>query len=310
MKYEFETINCNACGSNNCQQICEEGKFGLPTNVVLCKECGLGYLNPRWNNESYMHFYRYEYDKYYRPKLYDATDLIIDKENHIIKRLESLNLMPNNVDNILDIGSGEGQNIKNFKSRFIESELYAIEPSLKSQKHLEKIGVTIISDNVDSPWSSDFNGKFDIIIMRHVLEHFMHPVQVLKKINDVLSPSGIVYIAVPNNLKPTQNLRKSWFRNVHAFYFNKYSLKNLLDIADLKILKLSEGDEFNNGEIFLIAKKSDVKNSPQFSKEHFLIQYSIFKNKLMEEKILKYTGIVLLKKIVEKILSLTKNKRY
>lgn len=63
MNYQFEKVKCNLCGSNDYEKVCEEGKFGLPTNVILCKECGLGYLNPRWDGDSYMNFYRYEYDK-------------------------------------------------------------------------------------------------------------------------------------------------------------------------------------------------------------------------------------------------------
>lgn len=157
------------------------------------------------------------------------------------------------------------------------------------------MGVNIISDNVDLDWDYDLQGKFDIIIMRHVLEHFMDPLQVLKKVRKALFTSGMVYIAVPNNLKPTQNLRKNWFRNVHTYYFNKYSLKNMADKANLKIVKLVEGDIYNKGELFLLAKTDSDEALSIFSKEHYLIQMAIFKKRL-DERILFYINLLYFQK--------------
>jgi len=67
--YDFEIVDCNVCGENNTEQISSKGKFGLPANVVLCKNCGLGYLNPRWNSEAYINFYSNNYDDLYRPDI-------------------------------------------------------------------------------------------------------------------------------------------------------------------------------------------------------------------------------------------------
>jgi len=309
MNYEFETINCDLCGSNDYEEVSQKGKFGLPTNVVLCKNCGLGYLNPRWNRKSYLHFYQYEYDKYYRPKLTQNLAATNKTENPIINRLEKFKLFPDTTNAVLDIGSGEGLNLRDFKYRFPEIEQYAIEPSIESQKLLKKDGVTIIGTDIDDSWNSEYAGKFDIIIMRHVLEHFMSAVGALKKINTVLSESGVVYIAVPNNLSPTQNLEQSWFRNVHTYYHNRYTLKNLLELTNFETIKLIEGDEYNKGEVFLIAKKSTNHKSPTFSNEHFSIQNAIFKDKLRQEKRITYKGVVILKKVAQKLFSLTAAKK-
>ncbi|MGB1103629.1 MAG: class I SAM-dependent methyltransferase [Crocinitomicaceae bacterium] len=78
----------------------------------------------------------------------------------------------------------------------------------------------MLSDDVNSNWYTKLNERFDLIIMRHVLEHFLDPLTVLKRIREVLSEDGVLYIAVPNNLNPTQDLEKVWFRVVHTYYFN------------------------------------------------------------------------------------------
>ena len=304
MEYKFETVDCNLCNSNNYEVISKKGKFKLPINVVLCKNCGLCYLNPRWDHNSYLHFYQNDYDKYYRPQIKKQQSIDNHIMNPIEDRLKKVNLLPKYATRILDIGSGVGENLLHFKSLFKESQLFAIEPSLESQIKLKEIDVTVIGSDVGTSWDVEYKDQFDIIIMRHVLEHFLDPIKIMKKVRNALSSSGIVYIAVPNNLKPVQNLEKSWFRNVHTYYFNKYSLGNLSKLIGLEILKIQEGDEFNKGEIYLIAKKSKINSPPVFSKLHYEEQLSVLVNQLNYENKLTYIILGKVKKVILKLKSL------
>jgi SAM-dependent methyltransferase len=309
MEYNFETVHCNLCDADDYKVISNKGKFGLPTNVVICKKCGLTYLNPRWDKHSYLRFYQNEYDKYYRPQIQKSDYSNKVAVNPIEIRLKKFGLLPQKVEHILDIGSGEGNNLFHFKSIFPDSALYAIEPSLVSQSHLKKNDVTIIGSDVDTSWNDQYSNKFDIVIMRHVLEHFMDPLQMMKKVRNVLKPSGIVYIAVPNNLNPTQNLEKSWFRNVHTYYFNKYSLMNLNKLVGLETLEMIEGDEFNKGEIYLIAKKSECETSTIFSDDHFEEQITVLNQKLNLENSLQYKVMSTMEKVLRKVVSQANNMR-
>lgn len=307
MDYTFEFVKCNICGSDNYYEISNKGQFGLPANVVICKECGLVYLNPRWDSDSYLDFYKHKYDNYYRPRLTTNNPSKGKPKNHvnpILKRIEELGLVPEKINNILDIGSGEGENLIDFGARYPDSKLYAIEPSQKSQKYLKISDINLITDDVNADWEEDYVGMFDIIIMRHVLEHFLNPVMILKKVRKVLSEKGILYVAVPNNLNPTQNLQNSWFRVVHTYYFNRYSLANILTISNLMALKIVEGDDSNSGEVFLIAKQSTGKNLLSTSKEHYVIQKDKFISILKKEN--KFINKVLTRprRILKKLISL------
>jgi 2-polyprenyl-3-methyl-5-hydroxy-6-metoxy-1,4-benzoquinol methylase len=284
MNYEFEKIVCNVCESDNYSKISSRGQFGFPINVVLCKKCSLMYLNPRWNEESYIYFYMNEYDKYYRPKIREKLSFSTKKSNFIEKRLKKYDVFPNNVKKILDIGSGEGENLLHFKSLFPKSNLYAIEPSLDSQLHLKSFNVNIIDRDVNSSWEINHDDKFDLVIMRHVLEHFLNPVKIMKKVFSVLKPNGIVYIAVPNALKPKGDLENFWFRVVHTYYFNKYSLENINKIAGLKTIQMVEGDQLHETELYCIATKNKSICKPEFSSENFKEQFSLTKNRLKSQK--------------------------
>ncbi|MEN8225076.1 MAG: class I SAM-dependent methyltransferase [Bacteroidota bacterium] len=302
MDYNFETVNCIICGSDNTYPVSDKGQFNLPANVVLCKECGLGYLNPRWDKNSYLNFYKNEYDKYYRPHIIDKKAGKAVRDNDIIKRFERYNLFPEHVNNILDIGSGEGTNLSDLGEHFHESKLFAIEPSLTAQNNLKGSGIILVSDSIDSSWTEAYKGNFDLIIMRHVAEHFMDPISALSKINGVLSDKGVIYLAVPDSLKPNQNLEKRWFRAVHTYYFNKYSLRNLMSKTGFEIIKLVEGDDFNQGELYLMARKTNNPVSLNISEDHFTIQKEIFNLRLKREGNYFHKVISLTNRIVKKII--------
>ena len=289
MSNKLETVHCNLCGSSDTHKVSEKGQHGLPISLVLCKKCGLGYLNPRWDAEGYLNFYKNEYDKYYRPNISKKSDPPKGKNNPILKRLESYNLIDKGFKNVLDIGSGAGDNLMDIKTAFPTVNLSAIEPSQDSQRILNERGVSVLSDDVNANWDESATEKYDLVIMRHVLEHFLDPLAILKRVKNVMADNGVLYIAVPNNLNPTQNLEKIWFRVVHTYYFNKFSLENILHLAGLKEVAIVEGDQYNKGEVFLMAKKSTEALEPNFSKEHFEIQRKLFEDTLKEQNSLTYS---------------------
>lgn len=306
MQYNYEKVKCAVCKNDNTFPLSNKGQFDLPVNVVLCKDCGLGYLNPRWDNQSYMNFYATDYDKYYRVPVKNDNPENYAK-NPIIRRLDKQKLIDSNVKNILDIGSGEGENLRDLGRYFKGSKLYAIEPSPTAQDCLRKLNINILGSDINEQWEKNGIQKFDLIIMRHVLEHFLDPVAVLNKVNEVLSPNGIVYIAVPNSLNPNFNLESHWFRVVHTYYYNKYSLINLTSLANLKIINLLEGDDINSGEVFLMAKKSESKIPLNISNKHYQIQKKIFDVQLKKERTLLYKSIKLSKKLKNKFVTIVKS---
>lgn len=303
MEFKFEKICCNICKTDNYKRISNKGQFGFPINVVICKNCSLMYLNPRWNEKSYMYFYKNEYDKYYRPKIKEKLSHLPKQNNFIEKRLKKYNVFPNSAENILDIGSGEGENLLHFSLLFPKINLFAIEPSTDSQMHLNKFNVNVIDNDVNNSWEINHKNKFDIIIMRHVLEHFLDPVKIMKKVNSVLKPDGIVYIAVPNALKPKGNLENFWFRVVHTYYFNKYTLENINKIVGLKTIQMIEGDQLHKTELYCIATKNKFKSKPDFSSENYTEQFSLISEKLkyQRSKIVKLSNLI--NKIFNKVIS-------
>lgn len=56
---EFETIPCNLCGGSYFRVFAARDGVGLPVRTVMCKACGLIYINPRLTKQWYGEYYRY-----------------------------------------------------------------------------------------------------------------------------------------------------------------------------------------------------------------------------------------------------------
>jgi ubiquinone/menaquinone biosynthesis C-methylase UbiE len=54
---DTEKVPCNLCGRDDCVEIAQRDKYDLAVTSVICRNCGLIYLNPRPTIKSYDRFY-------------------------------------------------------------------------------------------------------------------------------------------------------------------------------------------------------------------------------------------------------------
>jgi 2-polyprenyl-3-methyl-5-hydroxy-6-metoxy-1,4-benzoquinol methylase len=281
MNINIEDAKCYLCDDglshplkSNGKEI-TDGQFGYAVHPVIC-DCGLVYLNPRWSKEDYDIFYSYYYDELYRLEAKPDYRIV-----GVIKNMEIIwerikDCIPMSTKHILDIGCGSGHGLKLLRDKIQGSMVYGIESSPECCETLqsEEIGGVLASTDVDSNWDDEFVNKFDLIVMRHVVEHFLNPIESLKKISKTLTDDGFVYIATPNMMEPRVVLRdydnwiEYWFRVVHTYYYSKETLFKTLLIENMYPVQYGETEN----EIWCLLSK----------KEHYLkISQNIF-NKQIE----------------------------
>lgn len=253
---EYATVPCLLCNQTDTKLITKRGQFGLPTYVSICRNDGLVYLTPRWTKAQYDHFYSTDYDNYYRPSIFSTEP---DEQKHVNIRTIWSRLSGPSPTDVLDIGAGMGWSLQFIKNQVEKTvSLSAIEPSEHCVSNLEtQIGAELLANDVDSNWDEANQNRYDLVIMRHVLEHFLNPLEILKKVNRVLSPGGIVYIAVPDMMSPKGSLNNHWFRVVHTYYFSKQTLAGIAEQAGLRLLDLQS----TNSELWGIFEKNGTSGS-------------------------------------------------
>jgi SAM-dependent methyltransferase len=159
-------------------------------SVWNCTQCGFFFDNPRPKPD--------EIDRFYsRPVQYDEWLKDIEERDILWKRRLRKVLVNAKPGSLLDVGAGIGQFLGVARDRFTEiagTEVSAQAVEIAS----EKFSVDLITGRIES---IDFGQKtFDNITLFHVLEHVHDPQALLLRCRELLSPGGMLFVAVPNEI--------------------------------------------------------------------------------------------------------------
>jgi len=108
----------------------------------------------------------------------------------------------NNINKVLEIGSGTGILLMEFSNIFEKKTFYGLDPHKKGFNDYENVSKKIYNDNL-SIVHEDFakfkpENKFDLVISFNVFEHLDDPINYIEKINTFLNHNGKSIILCPN----------------------------------------------------------------------------------------------------------------
>ena len=134
---------------------------------------------------------------------------------------------------LLDIGGATGSFAFAFKDKKWESTI--IDPD-GSGKFIKNYNIKF-----KQGWFTEksFNFKFDLISLIFVLEHVLKPSLLLREIRKSLTPDGLVYIEVPDEVAFYKiSSLDDIFNSCHLYMFNPRSLQMLLSQNNFEIMSL------------------------------------------------------------------------
>ena len=262
---EFEYVPC-LCGSNVFDLVASVDKFSMLQQTVLCNKCGLIQSNPRMTKEEYADFYTSDlYRKCYESENYlqiYENKYIEDTARHIFDEVNKIKKVDSNC-SVLEIGAGGGWNLIPFIEK--GANVFGIDYSKSLVILGKKHGINMGEGNIDS-----VDGVYDIIVINHVLEHLINPVDSLKGLFRNLKKDGLIYIAVPNIL----NFDMDQLQNAHTYYFSPWSFLHYCRSAGLKNIVNGTSEAIH---MFGIFKFSDAAGDTENYYEN-----SFMENKYME----------------------------
>lgn len=188
--YTIKARPCPNCGSKEFGIVLTEGEF----IIVRCRKCLLIYLQNIPDDRNI-------YEEYYDIE-YSGKDYCADSGMENLREVYQINNQRINYlkqfkhsGKLLDIGSGAGLFLKTaLDNGYIAS---GIDVSVKAVEFsAREFGLNASNKTADELVSE--NCKYDIISLWHVCEHFINPVNELKKIHLLLENDGICFIEVPN----------------------------------------------------------------------------------------------------------------
>jgi len=272
---KFEEVPC-LCGCGVFDLIARVDRYGMLQDTVACVDCGLVQSNPRMTQEEYFNYYSSDL---YR-SCYDGADYLAKYESkytlkhglHIFDAVNKVTkILPGS--SVLELGAGGGWNLLPFKRAGASVLGVDYSPSLVELGN--KHGIPMVRGTVDQ-----IKGLYDVIVLNHVLEHFLQPVKSLKMLAEHIKADGIIYIAVPNIL----NFSIGQLQNAHPYYFSPYTFEHYCSLAGLGLIKAGRAQRIHMFGIFKRIEKPFLPESVYRQRE---IDYNLVRFKTCLKRVLR-----------------------
>jgi len=135
---------------------------------------------------------------------------------------------------LLDVGCGTGWISAIWRD--LGADVTGLEPSASRRRIArERHGIRVLDSFVEELGSEE---SFDVVTIRHVLEHLENPLEALRHIHSHTRHDGLLVVVVPNIDCLGRFLfdtRWSWILPWHCLFFNPRSLQGLVERAGFKV---------------------------------------------------------------------------
>jgi len=186
-------IPCVACRSP--EGVRQFAKNGF--DFTLCSVCGTLYQSPRPSIAAFEDFYRdsissrYWADEFF-PAVAEARRETIFRPR--VERLSSLCAEQGiAVKNLIEVGSGFGIFLEEWRACSPGTQLLAVEPSSKMAQVRRDKGFDVAEDIVENVRGKD--GYADLVVCFEVLEHVYDPIAFVTLLGKLVRPGGFVFIS-------------------------------------------------------------------------------------------------------------------
>lgn len=231
---------CPICGSTVCHPL-HEMRFILPEGsplpaaytVSACAECGFVYADTPGSAADYARHYA-EFSHYEDPAIATGGgEQAFDRQ----RLSETAGWIAQQVAadaRVLDIGCGNGGLLLALKECGF-CRLAGMDPSETCVTRLQLHGL-----EASRGWLGDLphaQGKYDLIILSHVLEHLLDPRPALASLQALLAPAGRVYVETPDAARYADfpSVPFYFFDSEHINHFDRASLENLARASGFQV---------------------------------------------------------------------------
>jgi len=270
---EFERIACPLCGARAEEPLLAAPDWKAPKGplyrLVRCRQCDMGYQNPRPTPQCMAQFYPQDYGPYESRPVSDKPPSLKQRVERIIladqlgyppvpstwfERLLSKLFLPvlrPHVDShtaipfigqghLLDVGCGSGW----FALRMQERgwKVTGLDISEQMVEQVQRLGIPAFAGTLPHPGLKP--ASFDVVNLGAVLEHVHDPHAVIESAVQLLRPGGLFVASVPN--------RQSWGFDTfgvdwwplelprHTLFFTPTTLRRLLEAHGFVVTQLRQ----------------------------------------------------------------------
>ena len=270
-RYPTEPVAC-LCGDRSGSPVSMVDRYGIPHRMVFCPHCGLLYANPRMTQAAYDEFYNEEYRQIYDGDGEDCSDAKSFEQavrlGGLLKAFlsEQFGADPQTV---CELGCNAGGWLKAFSDG--GGTCLGVDHGTARIAYGRAKGMPVLEGGVDLLESSGL--KADLIIVNHVLEHLLDPIDTLTRLRALLTDRGLLYVGVPSLFTCPKDIL---FQQAHVTQFTARTLEYVMECCGFedaylderivsvwrKVDDLRDFDEVNTLEVRRIAKYLNGQTVP------------------------------------------------
>jgi SAM-dependent methyltransferase len=231
-----ESVRCNLCGNSDSAPLFHQDQHGLGLHTVMCRVCGLVYLNPRPRAADYDVFYRDWYHRMYPARAAFNAGKLGGRIAAECARLRSLaySAFLGERPTLLEIGPGEGAFLRAVRAAHPDAQVRGVDLSPREAGACRRQGLDVLCGRLrDLP--AAYSGNTHVALF-HVLEHALDPVGLLREAAARLAPGGYVFVEVPNILGSWRGL--GMLHVAHPYQFAPATLSRALAAAGFELVQL------------------------------------------------------------------------
>lgn len=213
---------CKLCGCSEAEHFDhKDAKSGELLSIAFCQSCGLVQQAEIPSDEAlkiyYSHNYRTDYKNTYKPKLkyvFRAGNAAMNRLRFLTQAMDSARSH-----SLIDIGAGGGEFV--YLAQKSGFSARGIEPNQGYSEYArEEYDVRVDTLMLDALEEA----SADVVTLFHVFEHMAKPLETMRKIAEILSEGGHLFVEVPNILQADASPHNIFFK-AHLFYYSRYTLE-------------------------------------------------------------------------------------
>lgn len=187
------TIPCVACGGEKAHHEFDKNDFPY----ARCNGCGTLFQSPRPSISAFERFYRDSESSRYWSDVFFPAVAEVRREKIFRPRVERLaNMCAGKgiaVERLIDVGSGYGIFLEEWRRHFPRVKAVAIEPSESLARECRAKGFDVVEDIVENV--AGYDNHADLVACFEVLEHVYDPLAFLRVLGRMARPGGYVFIS-------------------------------------------------------------------------------------------------------------------
>lgn len=289
-EYPLEHVTKCFCGSDDLELLSTQDRFALPFGTKICMACGLIQLSPRICAKSLPDFYN---EIYYGLILGDdirelsAVDRKMAASIYALLKKDVLFGAKGKEINVIDVGCGSGVRLKEIaflaeadgikiKGLGCDYSRCAVESAGKKSIDCRLGGVASLAGE-----------KADIVILSHVLEHFIDIKAEFESINKLMHKESYLYVEVPG-VEDLVNRAEYGYDYLlysvmaHMYNFNLATLRSVIEPFGFRFI---EGDEYIRSIFkFEPGHRPNLDLSQNYKRTMFSLESAEKKRKIMESR--------------------------